>query len=161
MTADPAWARLVRAEHDYLVARQEILDADPVATLRAVFASGRDQRTALRLLDGLAAGRPDLVVALLPEVFEAALSLEKDGMLARQLLARLTGPERDQALEPLVAGQIGDPDPERWAELRALATLLEELGRLDLLERLKDAVRDSPSEDLRDIAEDFPEMTDD
>lgn len=161
MTTDPAWARLVRAEHDYLLARQEILDADPVAALRAVFASGRDQRTALRLLDGLAANRPDLVVALLPEVFEASLSLEKDGMLARQLLARLSAKARDAALEPLVAQQIASPDPDRWEELRALAMLLEDLGRLDLLAELKNAVRDSPSEDLRDIAEDFPELTDD
>ncbi|MFJ6674773.1 hypothetical protein ACIQMJ_27050 [Actinosynnema sp. NPDC091369] len=156
--ADKAWRALERAEDAYHRAGDVVVSgAKAVETLRAVFASGQGHHTALRLIGDRAPDHPELVRELLPELFDAALDINPYAARARFVLAGLPSHLRDPLLEPLAAREIADPDPDRWAQLRGLAMLLEQIGRLDMLEFLKDAVRDSPEEALRWIAEDFPE----
>ncbi|CAM3770139.1 hypothetical protein KIPE111705_24210 [Kibdelosporangium persicum] len=158
--ADKAWKALERATASYREAGDAVLaGADPVETLRAIFASGRSHHTAVRLIGDRAADRPELVQALLPELFDTALGESPIAARARYILAGLRADMRDPQLEALASREIADPDPDRWEELRALAVLLEQVGRLDILEFLKDAVRDSPEEALRWIAEDFPQYS--
>lgn len=152
------WKALERATNSYLLAGDAVLDDDnAVQTLRDVFASGSSLHTALRLVGDRAPDRPELVRALLPELFAAALGITPYADRARSILAGLRPDMRDSQLEALASREIANPDPERWAELRGLAMLLEQIDRMDMLEMLKDAVRDSPEETLRDIAADFPD----
>jgi len=153
------WKALQSAAAEYYRAGDDLLEGDDaVDVLREVFASGRSQHAALRLIHDRAPDRPELVRALLPELFHSALGDGPFANRARWVLAGLRADMRDPQLEKLAAREIDHADPERWEELRALAVLLEQVGRLDLLERLKDAVRDSPEEALQWIAEDFPEF---
>ncbi|MBP2323728.1 hypothetical protein JOF56_004113 [Kibdelosporangium banguiense] len=159
--SDDAWQSLQDANDQYLSAGEAALADDAAGTLRAVFASGRGHYAALRLLGDRASDSPELAQELMPELFSAALGINPYAARARFILAGLPPHLRDSRLEALARQEIAnpDPDPDRWADLRGLAMLLEHVGRLDLLEVLKDAVRDSPDEDLRDIAEDFPEFS--
>ncbi|HEX6345166.1 hypothetical protein [Umezawaea sp.] len=157
---DKRWKALQRAAAEHDRAADALLGGDDaVEVLRAVFASGLSQHAALRLIHDRAPDRPELVRALLPELFDSALGEGPFANRARWVLAGLRPDMRDPQLEKLAAREIANPDPERWEELRALAVLLEQIGRFDLLERLKDAVRDSPEEALHWIAEDFPEFS--
>jgi hypothetical protein len=156
---DKTWKALERATDSYVRAVDQVLAGKPVETLREVFASGQGHRIALRLINDRASERPELIQELLPEIFDAALDDGPYGARARHILAGTPAHLRDPGLEPLVTREIANPDPERWAQLRGLAVLLEQIGRLDMLEFLKDAVRDSPEEALRWIAEDFPEYS--
>ncbi|RSM85427.1 hypothetical protein DMH04_16865 [Kibdelosporangium aridum] len=155
--ADKAWKALEKATASYRDAGDAVLATDAVETLRAVFASGSSHHAAIRFIGDRAVERPELVQALLPELFDTALGDSPIAARARYILAGLWPSMRDPQLEALAAREIANPDPDRWEELRALAVLLEHIGRLDLLEALKDAVRDSPEEALRWIAEDFPQ----
>ncbi|MBE1470563.1 hypothetical protein [Kibdelosporangium phytohabitans] len=154
-----AWEALGRADEAYGATRDAVLRDEPVGRLREAFASGSGDRLALRFLGYIAPTRPDIVQELIPELFDYCLGMDPYATRARYLLAGLRPDQRDSRLEPLVSARVADPDPESDTELRALAMTLEQIGRLDWLERLKDAVRDSPSEDLRGIAEDFPEFS--
>ena len=153
--ADKAWKALERATDSYLRAGDLVLTDKAVETLRERL--GASDPTALRLIGDRAPDRPELVRELMPELFAAALGITPYAARARFVLAGLHPAARDSLLEPLVSREIANPDPERWDELRGLAMLLEQIGRDDMLEFLKDAVRDSPEEALRWIAEDFPE----
>jgi hypothetical protein len=158
---DKAWRALERAAGTYTNAGDLIL-ADKekgIERLRAVFASGQGHGTALQLICDQGPDRPDVVQALLPELFKAALGITPHSSRARYILAGLRPDMRDAQLEALAGREISNPDPDRWSELRGLAMLLEQVGRLDILAYLKDAVRDSPEEALRWIAEDFPEYS--
>ncbi|SMD21131.1 hypothetical protein [Kibdelosporangium aridum] len=155
---EEAWQELRKAEIAYIRAGNAILDDEnAVEFLRSVFARQNGHHAALRLIGDRAPERAELVLELFPEVFEAALSNSQYAARARYILAGLPPDMRDPRLEALSSREIANPDPERWEELRGLAVLLEQVNRLDILDLLKDAVRDSPSEDLRDIAEYFPE----
>jgi hypothetical protein len=155
-----AWQALDRAADAYLRAGDVVLaDHKAVETLREMFAAGRGHHTALRLIGDRAPDRPELVQALLPELFNAALDINPYAARARFILAGLRPDQRDPQLEALAGREIANPDPDRWAQLRGLAMLLEQVGRLDMLELLKDALRDSPEEALVWIAEDFPEYS--
>lgn len=156
---DKRWKALERAAAEYSRAGDALLDGDDaVDALRAVFASGLSHHAALRLLHERAPDRPELVRALLPELFETALGSTPIAHRARWTLAGLRHDMLYPQLEKLAGREIANADPERWEELRGLAVLLEQIGRFDLLEQLKDAVRDSPEEALQWIAEDFPEF---
>ncbi|MCE7007757.1 hypothetical protein LWC34_33790 [Kibdelosporangium philippinense] len=156
-TVDKAWEALERATASYREAGDAVLAGDPVETLRAIFASGNSHHAAIRLIGDRAPERPELVREFLPELFDTALSDSPISQRARYILAALPPEVRNPHLEAVTAREIANPDPDRWEELRGLAVLLERVDRLDLLEQLKDAVRDSPEEALRDIAEDFPQ----
>lgn len=154
---DKAWKTLDRATDSYIRAGDVVLTDKAVETLREMLGSGQGRHTALRLIGDRAPERPELVRELMPELFAAALGINPFAARARFILAGLHPAARDSLLEPLVSREIANPDPERWDHLRGLAMLLEQIDRMDMLEFLKDAVRDSPEEALRWIAEDFPE----
>jgi hypothetical protein len=156
--ADKAWKALERASDAYIRAGDLFLSDDKaVEALRAALAKA--DYTALRLISDRAPDRPELVQALFPELFDAALGISPYSARARHILAGLQPNLRDPRLEALATREMANPDPDRWDQLRGLAMLLEQSGRLDMLEFLKDAVRDSPEEALRWIAEDFPEYS--
>jgi hypothetical protein len=157
--SDKAWRNLERAQDAYLRAGDVFLAGKPVEELREVFARGHGHHAALRLISDRAPDRPELVQELLPELFNAALDINPYAERARCVIAGLRPDLRDSQLEALASREIANPHPDRWAHLRGLAMLLEQVGRFDILGLLQDAVRDSPDEDLRWIAEEFPEYS--
>lgn len=126
----------------------------PVPILRTALASNRAD-VAIAELDPAAEHRPELVRALVPDVFPHTLGLHPTCGKARRILHVLDPTELRSLLAPMVDAFLADPDMG-WQEFRGLAMRLDRPGLEDLLTRVTAAAAESDNPDVREVAEDFP-----
>ena len=150
---DPLWRRYVAAESEYLRARVELFAGDPLPALKAALDS-TDFRSALRILEEVGPGRPDLVLGVVPELFSHALGVTPDCTTARRILATLPPHVLAPRLPALVEQFLNGPAND-YEEYRGLALLLDDLKLHALLSKVLDAAANSANPDLRDVAEEF------
>ncbi|GAA3823761.1 hypothetical protein ACFS5L_33495 [Streptomyces phyllanthi] len=160
--AEEAWDDFVRASDRYSEARRALFETDPLPAVRKALNDGGDMFAALDLLMDVGWNRPELVRAVVPELYSCSLSLGRPGIFARLVLRRLSGsgPEYAEALHaelaPLTAATLREEVTDVFA-MQALAMLLDDVGASDLLGRWREAVLASPDVDVRELAEDYGE----
>jgi hypothetical protein len=153
ITGEPDWDELVRARTQYFTQRARLFSPayDPVPLLRAVLVSRSTGHIAVQELGEMAEHRPDLIRALIPELFSYSLGVNPICGTARRALGVLSAEDLEPKLRPLVAEFLADPAHE-WEEFSGLVMLLEDLGIRDLLEQVKTVARGSSNQDVRDVA---------
>ncbi|MFI6932010.1 hypothetical protein [Streptomyces sp. NPDC050287] len=130
--------------------------------LRESLRAGRGSLAVLNLLREVGGDRPDVVHALLPELYEYCLSVNKPGIWGREVVRTLAAsvPLHDE-LAPLVDRTLRDEVTDVFA-MRALGMLLDDIDNTDgtdtaaLPARWRRAVLASPDADVREIAEEYP-----
>ena len=154
VTEQPDWDELVRARTQYLTQRARLFSPayDPVPLLRAALASTSTGHIAVQELESMAEHRPDLIRALIPELFLRSLGVHAICGTARRALGALSTEELEPKLRPLVAEFLADPAHE-WEQFSGLVTLLEDLGIRDRLEQVKTVARGSSNQDIRNVAD--------
>jgi hypothetical protein len=146
----PDWAALVHADRAYRDARTRLFAGDPVPALRAALASP-DRDIALRVLYECDA-RTDVVRALAPELFAAALDPEQAwGAQVRTLLCRLDPATRCAVFTPLVHAFLaaGPVDADAVA---GLLTLLHRARLTGLFRRVRVAADRCPYPEVQRVA---------
>lgn len=109
----------------------------------------------LDLLREVGGDHPDLVLALLPELYDCCLGINKTSIWGREIL-HVLGRTTDlhDALAPLVTRTLGDKDEREDLEaMNGLGMLLDGLGDTALLARWHKAVRASQDPDVRELAD--------
>ena len=154
ITGEPDWDELVRARTQYRTQRARLFSPayDPVPLLQAALASTSTGHIAAQELGAVAEHRPDLIRALIPELFLRSLGVHAICGTARRALGVLRAEDLEPKLRPLVVEFLADPAHE-WEEFSGLVMLLEDLGLNDLLEQVKTAARGSSNQDVRDVAD--------
>jgi hypothetical protein len=108
---EEAWERYVRACDTYFKARRLLFDTDPLPFVRAALQDGGELFVALHLLEDVGWNRPELVKAVVPELYPYTLSLGRPGIFSRLVLGRLSRAGTAYAEDlharpaPLVAGR--------------------------------------------------------
>lgn len=156
LVGEPDWDELVRTRNAYLLQRMLLFSPnnDPAPLLRTALASNT-ANVAIDELDRIAEHRPELVRALVPDLFPHTLGLHPICGKARGILHILDPTELRPLLAPPVDAFLADPDMG-WQEFRGLAMLLDRPGLNDLLARITTAAAESDDLDVREVAEDFP-----
>jgi hypothetical protein len=150
---DPDWLALVHADVAYRDARERFFAGDPVPALRAALAHretpGRD--IALRALyEG--DPHPDVLLALVPELFASALDPDLPWTgLVRTLLCRIDPATRAGALDPLVRDFVA-ADPTDADAVAGLLTLLHQARLTELFARVHRAAGQSPYPEVQRVA---------
>ncbi len=148
--------RLREAEEKRAEIRKRLLGSDVVPVLRESLRAGRGSLAVLNLLREVGADRPDVVHALLPELYECCLSINKPGIWGREVVRTLAASVAlHDELAPLVDRTLRDEVTDVFA-MRALVMLLDDIGATALLARWRRAVLASPDVDVREIAEEYP-----
>ncbi|MFD3525525.1 hypothetical protein [Streptomyces sp. NPDC058653] len=160
--AERAWAAYVKASDKLAGARRELFETDALPLVRDALAGGGDLLTALHLLMDVGWQRPELVRAVLPELYECSLSMGRAGIFARLVLGRLSraGERYTDGMYEQVGGLMEATLREEGDDaltLRALAALLEDIGAMGLIARLREFGRLSPDVDVRELMEEYPE----
>ncbi|WP_162907282.1 hypothetical protein [Allorhizocola rhizosphaerae] len=150
-SAEEAWQAMKSAEDAYYRARMAFVAAGPEAVLREQLGGARGRATALRVLADLL---PDHTVNLCPEVFEVAVSSERDLALARQVISRVEPARLSRVLPPVVRRFLADEQRDSWQYRRA-AELLDLLGQTELLSELVEKANHSKDHGIRDVGRDF------
>ncbi len=150
-SAEEAWQAMKSAEDAYYRARMALVAAGPHEVLREQLGGARGRATALRVLADL---QPERTVNLFAEVFEIAVSSERDVVLARQVLARVEPARLSQILPPVMRGFLADEKRDAWQYRRA-AELLDLLGQPELLSELVEKANLSKHSGIRDVGRDF------
>jgi hypothetical protein len=167
---DRLWTDLLGASHDVYVAeealreaeekltaaRERALEGDLAPALKKEMRRGRHTLSVLDLLREVGGDHPDLVLALLPELYDCCLGVNKTSIWGREIL-RVLGRTTDlhDALAPLVNGTLNDDDElSDVFAMNGLGMLLDDIGDTRLLTRWREAVRTSPDADVRDLADD-------
>ncbi|MFI1395963.1 hypothetical protein [Streptomyces sp. NPDC020681] len=152
-----AKCELAEAEQRYADAERELFGIDLLPVLRK--ALRKYSLSALGLLGEIGEEQPELVRALIPELYACSLGIGKPDILARGVLRTLSRSGSLHAeLVPLVTATLRDT--ERTTDvfaMRGLAFLLEDVNDPALLGRWRRTVLVSADEDVREIAEDYPE----
>lgn len=160
--AEDAWDDFVRANDTYSEAKQVLFETDPLPAVRNALNDGGDLFAALQLLKDVGWNRPELVQAVVPELYSCSLSLGRPGIFARLVLRRLSGSGHTYAealhteLVPLTAATLREEATDEFS-MRALAFLLDDVGALDLLGQWREAARASPDVGVRELAEEYGE----
>jgi hypothetical protein len=158
--AEEAWDDFVRASYKRSKAMRELFETDPLPAVRKALSGGGELFAALDLLMDVGWDRPELVRAVVPELYSSSLSLGRPGIFARLVLRRLSGSGREYAeglhaeLAPLTAATLREEVTDVFA-MQALKMLLDDVGALDLQGQWLEAVRASPDVDVRELAEDY------
>ncbi|WP_030665440.1 hypothetical protein [Streptomyces cellulosae] len=148
--------RLREAEEERAEIRKRLLGSDVVPVLGESLRAGRGSLAVLNLLREVGAERPDVVHALLPELYECCLSINKPGIWGREVVRTLAASVAlHDELTPLVDRTLRDEVTDVFA-MRALVMLLDDIGATALLARWRRAVLASPDVDVREIAEEYP-----
>ncbi|MDT9681658.1 hypothetical protein RND61_06140 [Streptomyces sp. TRM76323] len=170
--AQRAWKELLEADRErhalereldeakerHAAARGRFLAADPVPVLRRALDTGRGSQEALGLLREVGADHPHVVRALVPELYEYCLSINKPGIFGREILRTLSRTtDLHDDLAPLVAATLRD-DSEVTDSLamRALALTLDDIGDTRLMDQWRRAALASTDPDVREIVEEYP-----
>jgi hypothetical protein len=125
------------------VDQNSLLDAAR-ASLRNLY----DSPTALKALMYL---DPGVTLALLEDVIDRAES-QRDALIARQALGRISRDTLAQPLGAAVARRLDRADDDQY---RRLAELLRHLGLADTLQALVDRALQSADSNIREVGEDF------
>ncbi|GGP97392.1 hypothetical protein [Streptomyces roseolilacinus] len=153
-----ARSELREAEERYAAAVSRLLATDPVPVLREALDTGRHSLRALNLLRQVGADHPDLVRALLPELYGCCLSIGKPGIFGREVvrtLSRTTDLHDD--LAPLVAATLRDEDEVTDVfAMRGLVMTLDDIGDTRLMDQWRRAALASTDPDVREIVEEYP-----
>ncbi|MDH6622467.1 hypothetical protein M2271_000254 [Streptomyces sp. LBL] len=148
--------RLREADEERAEIRERLLGADVVPVLRESLRAGRGSLAVLNLLRDVGADRPDVVHALLPELYACCLSVNKAGIWGREVVRTLAGSVAlHDDLAPSVDRTLRDEVTDVFA-MRALVMLLDDIGDTALMARWRRAALASPDVDVRDIAEEYP-----
>ncbi|MFG6200485.1 hypothetical protein [Nonomuraea sp. JJY05] len=156
MSTNPDWDDLVRADQDYQEARERVFAGDPVPALRESLAlsiptpPGRE--TALRVLDEYGRARPNVVRALVPELFELALGQDWRSERVRVVLSRLDAAVLERELKPIIKAFVRETERDAADYWGAIA-LLVKAGLRPLLDRVLRAAQASDDEDTRVVAQ--------
>ncbi|MEU6803047.1 hypothetical protein [Streptomyces neyagawaensis] len=146
---------LREAEEKLAAARERALEGDLAPALKKEMRRGRHTLSVLDLLREVGGDHPDLVLALLPELYDCCLGINKTSIWGREIL-RVLGRTTDlhDALAPLVTKTLGDEDEREDLEaMNGLGMLLDDLGDTALLARWHEAVRTSRDPDVRELAD--------
>lgn len=160
--AEEAWDDFVRASNKRGKAMRELFETDPLPAVRKALNGGGEMFAALDLLKDVGWSRPELVGAVVPELYSCSLSLGPPGIFARLVLRRLSASGQEYAeglhagLAPLTAATLREEVTDVFA-MQALEMLLDDVGALDLHGQWLEAVRASPDVDVRELAEDYEE----
>ncbi|WP_330172921.1 hypothetical protein OG875_04565 [Streptomyces sp. NBC_01498] len=162
--AERAWDAYTKASGRLAVAQRELFETDPLPAVRKALAGGDGTGlfAALDLLTQVGWNRPQLVRAVLPELYSCSLSLGRPGIFARLVLGRLSraGERYTRGMEAeigaLMEATLRDEGDDALA-LRALGLLLEDIDSPALIARLREFARASSDEDVRELAEEYPE----
>ncbi|BCY13635.1 hypothetical protein [Actinoplanes sp. L3-i22] len=145
----------------YLEARSRLFEGDPTPPLREALTfayptpAGRD--AALQVLDEFDMTRPDVVLALVPQLLELALGLDYRSGKVRQMIARLEPAASEKALTPIVVGFLEDGSREA-ADYWGLIELLDKVGLVKMRKKVIAAAACSADEDTRITARQWNEQ---
>ncbi|MEV6959389.1 hypothetical protein AB0M97_09330 [Streptomyces sp. NPDC051207] len=157
---EEAWDCFVEACGEYGEARRRLFETDPLPSVRKALAGGDGRFAALQLLRDVGWDRPELVQAVVPELYACSLGLGPPGIFARLVLRRLGESGHRYAedlptqLAPLVAATLREEVTDVFA-MNALGMLMDDVGDPALLARWREAVSASPDEDVRELLELF------
>jgi hypothetical protein len=168
---DLLWARCMGASHEVRLAEQALreaeekraaardraLAADLASALRKDLRRGRNVLSVLDLLRDVGADHPHLVRALLPELYDCCLGVNKASIWGREIL-RALGRTTDfhDDLAPLVTETLSDEDEvEDVFSMNGLGMLLGDIGDTALMEEWRRAIRSSSDVDVRELADDY------
>jgi hypothetical protein len=148
---------LAEAEQQYADARRKLCEIDLLPVLQK--ALKQYSLSALGLLVEVGEEQPELVRALIPELYDCSLGIGKPDILARGVLRRLsTSGSLHTELVPLVAATLRDAEKTTDVfAMRGLVFLLEDVNDPALIAQWRKTVLASPEEDVREIAEEYPE----
>ena len=158
---DEIWEDLVGSHRSYLEARTKLFAGDPTPQLRRALAfalptpAGRD--TALQVLREVGVTRPDVVIELVPELFELALGLDYRSGWVRQLMAKLEPAALEARLAPIVDRFLGDESRDA-SDYWGLIELLDQSRLVTRRDEVIDAALGSADSDTRLMAQKWIEQ---
>lgn len=151
MNGKQPWEEVVAAEGVYLETRRQMFEAGAEEQLSLALQSPTGRGSALRVLRD---SPLEVLMGVLPGLFDAASSTHPQVGLAREVLGRVDSGWLSTALVPLVESRLQNKASD-WSDYRRLAECLSEIGQSRLLAVVVERADQSDDDDIREVAEDF------